>query len=91
MSLFASSLESIRLPFYFYQWDDENERHLAEHGITAEEFEEVVSDPVETKRSRSSGRPMAFGYTLSGKYLACVYEFLDDVTVYPVTAYEVED
>ena len=34
---------------------------------------------------------MAFGYTASGKYLACVYEFLDDVTVYPVTAYEVED
>lgn len=79
------------MPFFFYQWDDENEQHVAEHGITPEEFEEVVSDPVETKESRSSGRPMAFGYTASGKYLACVYEFLDDVTVYPVTAYEVED
>ena len=64
---------------------------LAEHGITSEEFEEVVSDPVETQQSRSSGRPMAFGDTASGKYLACVCEFLDDVTVYLVTAYEVED
>ncbi|GDY09313.1 hypothetical protein LBMAG52_27990 [Planctomycetia bacterium] len=87
----ASFSELIGVPFYFYQWDNENEQHVAEHGITSEEFEEVVSDPVETQQSQSSGRPMAFGYTASGKYLACVYEFLDDVTVYPITAYEVED
>jgi hypothetical protein len=36
-------------------------------------------------------RPVAFGYTSTGKYLACVFEMLDDDTVYPVTAYEVED
>ena len=33
---------------------------------------------------------IAFGETATGKYLACVYEFLDETTVLPVTAYEVE-
>jgi hypothetical protein len=35
---------------------------------------------------------MAFGETPSGKYLACVYQVLEDgITVVPVTAYEVDD
>ena len=41
--------------------------------------------------SRTNGKPIAFGETASGKYLACVYEFIDDVTVYPITAYEVDE
>jgi hypothetical protein len=28
------------------------------------------------------------GYTTAGRYLICVYELIDDVTVYPITAYE---
>ena len=79
------------MPFYFFLWDGENDRHLAEHGVTPEEFEEVVSDPDGVEESDSSGRPIAFGSTSSGMYLACVYEMLDDTTVYPITAYEVED
>ena len=54
------------MPFYFFVWDGENERHLAEHGVTMEEFAEVVCDPDRLERSRSSGRPIAFGYTSMG-------------------------
>ena len=79
------------MPFYLFRWDDANEEHLADHGVTPEEFEEVVCDPDSIGKSRSTGRPIAFGYASSGRYLACVYDMLDDVTVYPVTAYEVED
>jgi uncharacterized DUF497 family protein len=79
------------LPFYFFLWDDEIEQHIVRNGVTPEEFEEVVCDPDEVDESRSSGRPIAFGQTLTGKYLACVYELLDETTVLPVTAYEVED
>jgi hypothetical protein len=67
------------------------EEHLAAHEVTPGEFEEVVCDPDELGQSRSSGRPIAFGETSTGKYLACVYELLDDTTVLPVTAYGVED
>jgi len=78
------------VPFYFFVWNHEIEQHLATHGVTPEEFEEVVCDPDEVDESRSSGRPIAFGETSSGKYLGCVYELLDETTVLPVTAYEVE-
>jgi hypothetical protein len=49
----------------------------------------VVCDPDSVDASRSSGRLIAFG-EVNGKLLACVYEMLDDDTVLPVTAYEVE-
>jgi len=79
------------VPFYLFVWNSEVEEHLAGHGVTPDEFEEVVCDPDEVHRSRSSGRPIAFGETSTGRYLACVYEFLDETTVLPVTAYEVEE
>jgi hypothetical protein len=78
------------VPFYLFIWNDEIEEHLAAHGVTPGEFEEVVCDPDEVDRSQSTGRPIAFGETSGGKYVACVYELLDDTTVLPVTAYEVE-
>lgn len=79
------------MPFYLFIWNEMIERHLAAHSVTPDEFEEVVCDPDEVGESRSSGHPIAFGATSTGKYLACVFELLDDTTVLPVTAYEVED
>jgi uncharacterized DUF497 family protein len=77
------------MPFYLFLWNELNEEHLAEHGVTPDEFEAIVCDPDSVDRSRSSGREIAFG-EVSGKMLACVYEMLDDSTVLPVTAYEVD-
>lgn len=79
------------MPFYLYQWAEENEAHLAEHGVTPEEFEEVVGNPDWVQISRTTGRPIAFGETSSGKYLACVYELLDELTALPITAYEPDE
>lgn len=79
------------MPYYLFVWNEELEAHLAEHGVTPEEFEEVVCDPDYVTTSRSTGRPIAFGETAGGKYLACVYELLDATTVLPVTAYEPEE
>ena len=70
------------MPFFFFIWDEENERHLAEHRITPDEFEEVVCDPDVVDQSRTTGRPIAFGMTSRGRYLACVYELLDPDTVF---------
>ena len=56
-----------------------------------DEFEDIVCDPDGTGESRATGRPIAFGYTSTGKYLACVFDFLDESTVYPITAYEVNE
>ena len=44
---------------------------------------------MDTDVSRSSGRPVIFGDTSTGRHLMVVYEEIDSDTVYPVTAYEV--
>jgi uncharacterized DUF497 family protein len=70
---------------------DGNVQHIAAHHLTIEEVEEVLLDRnSEDTISRSSGRPITFGYTSSGRYLAVVWEHVDDnpVTLYPITAYD---
>lgn len=77
-------------------WDldddpDGNVQHIAEHGVTVEEAEEVVQDRYEAAvASRSSGRPTVFGWTATGKHLAVVFEVVDESQpqVYVVTAFE---
>lgn len=78
------------MPFYFFVWDGENEQHIADNDVTTEEVEEVICNPTRVETSRSSGRPIAFGWTSSNRFLACVFERLDNTTLYPITAYEVE-
>ena len=68
-----------------------NVRHIAEHGLSKEDVEHVLCDPSKIGVSRSSGRPIAFGYTASRTYIAVVYEEVDEDSVYPVTAFELEE
>ena len=75
-------------------WDLEddpegNVQHCAEHGITMEEVEEVFQNVTDADISRSSGRPVVFGDTHTGRHLMVVFEVIDESTAYPVTAYEV--
>ena len=77
-------------------WDLEddpqgNVQHIAEHGITKAEVVEVLARPETREESRSSGRPVAIGATSSGRTILVVYEEIDEDTVYPVTAYDLED
>jgi hypothetical protein len=53
--------------------------------------EEVLMHPLARDRSRSSGLPIVFGFTSDGRYIVVVYEQLDDDTLYPVTAYEIDE
>lgn len=74
-----------------FLWTDEIIEHIAEHGISPEEFEDIVCNPDRLGFSRSSGRPAAWGYTADGRYIIAVYEDLDELTIIPVTAYEVAE
>jgi hypothetical protein len=79
----------------FVIWDLEddpngNMQHITEHDVTPEEVEEVLNDrESQTTYSASSGRPITFGWTSAGRYLAVVWELAEEVplTVYPVTAF----
>ncbi len=79
------------MPYYEFLWTDEIVRHIAEHGVSQEDFEHVVCSPSSEGYSRSSGLPAAWGHTPDGRYIMAVYEELDEVTILPVTAYIVPE
>lgn len=66
-----------------------NVQHCDEHDVTKEEVEEVIQNASDADLSRSSGRPVLFGDTNTGRHLIVVYESIDQDTIYPITAYEV--
>jgi uncharacterized DUF497 family protein len=75
-------------------WDREddprgNVQHIAKHHLTVEDVEDVFQNPTGTDISRSSGRPVVFGETRTGRYIMVAYEVVDTSTVYPITAYDV--
>jgi uncharacterized DUF497 family protein len=68
-----------------------NVQHIAEHGITQEEVEEVLFDSEsDTVLSKTSSNQVTFGYTSDGRYIAVVWEHVldDPLTLRPITAYE---
>ena len=73
--------------------DDEegNVQHIARHEIEKDDVAHVYDNPVGFETSKSSGRPMVFGYMIDDRYIAVIYEQIDEETVYPVTAFEVPE
>ena len=81
-------------------WDEAedeggNTGHIAEHGLTPEEVESALYDEGTTfDLSDSSGRPIAFGSTGTGRFIAVVFEVLnlaDPLVLRPITAYDVPE
>lgn len=75
--------------FELFLWDEQNEEHIAQHGVTKNEFEFVVLNTDRIVISRDSGRPVVFGLTESGRLLCCIFDFDGDYCI-PVTAYEAD-
>lgn len=78
------------MPFFLTIWTDEIEEYLALHGVTREEFEEVVFSSRRSmiEQSRSSENLTVEGFTTAGRHLRCVFAMIDETTILPVTAYE---
>ncbi len=73
---------------------DGNLAHIAEHGLTPEEVDEVLlDDMIPTAYSETTGRPCKFGHTSTGKHIIVVWDEVneDPRVIYPVTAYEVPE
>ncbi len=81
-------------------WDDENEAHITGPGeVTTEVVEEVIhrhpgshDDPDDY--SASTGLPLIFGDTSTGKHIVVVFEDLSDddlIIIRPKTAYPVKE
>ena len=67
-----------------------NVQHIAQHGLTKEDVRCALENPIREDVSRSSGRPLVYGYTPDDILIVVLFERIDEQTVYPVTAYEIE-
>ena len=77
--------------------DDEagNTTHIAEHGLRPDEVDSVLFDEnTMFDLSDSSGRPIAFGTTSTGRFIAVVFDvqnLADPLVIRPITAYDVPE
>lgn len=77
-------------------WDleddpDGNYDHIViQHAVSQDEVDDVMCESTNpTVESETSGRPITFGWTRTGRYIAVVWEHVTDdpYTIKPVTAY----
>ena len=82
------------MPYFGFIWeliDDGNVAHIVQHGLTPEDLEPIVLNSEHLSLGRSSARPIAFGYTDDVRHVVVIHEQIDDCTVYPITAFEVDE
>jgi len=80
-----------------FKWIEWNRAHIARHGVTEREAEEVVSAPTTAHRIRRDGTVVSRGVTRSGRRLCVVWRedeapdiFADlESLVFVITAFEV--
>jgi len=72
-------------------WPTDRLEHIARHGVTPEEFEEVCFGKSFVRRTKSEGKNPVYyilGQSNSGRYLFCVVIRFPGGKGYPVTARE---
>lgn len=79
------------MPWLHIIWSDANIAKIEVHDLTRAEVEYVLQHPLATDISRTSERPIHIGRTHAGRSILVVFEWIDDVTVYPITAYDIQE
>lgn len=72
-------------------WPEERIEHIARHGVTPEEVEDVCFRKSLVRRAKSEGNNPVYyvqGQTDTGRYLFCVVIHFPDGKGYPITARE---
>lgn len=57
------------MAYFKFLWTDENLEHVAEHGISPDDVENVFCNPSSKGYSRTSGLPAIWGYTEDNRYI----------------------
>ncbi|MBW1690692.1 MAG: BrnT family toxin [Deltaproteobacteria bacterium] len=56
-----------------FEWDDNNIEHIARHGVSPNEVEDLAFDDDPWIRKGRKGTRYMLGYTIAGRYLFVVY------------------
>jgi uncharacterized DUF497 family protein len=80
---------------YFLEWDEQNEEHLARHGIQPSEIRQILSNRHVTTpnpRNEEEGRVLLIGVTHGGRVLTVsLAPTSDEATWRPVTGWLATD
>ena len=82
------------MKIHAFVWPEDRIDHIAGHGVTPEEVEEVCFGSSLVQRAKSEGENPVYyvlGQTIAGRYLFCVVIRFPDGTGYPVTARPMTD
>jgi hypothetical protein len=63
---------------------------LADNGVDPEAVERIIRQLRHLETSNSSGLPACRG-RINSRVLFCVFEFIDELTIRPVTAYWIHE
>ena len=69
-----------------FDWDEKNEDHIAEHGVTIFEVEEAISFCKPVYQRSKKGRYIAYAVTEDGRYLFIVFVFKGKGRIRVITA-----
>ena len=75
-----------------FDWDEHNERHLAQHGISRSDAEEVLSGShvlLEYQIEGNEQRWIALGATRNGRILSIVFSVRDEA-MRPITGWDAD-
>ncbi len=77
-----------------FVWSQDRIEHIARHGVTPEEVEQVCFGRCLVQRAKSQGENPVYyvrGQTAAGRYLFCVVIEFSDGSGFPVTARPMTD
>ena len=78
------------MPNFLYRWTPIAEQKLADNFVNVSQYEQVVRQARKVVSSRSTGRPACVG-RIGHRVLFCVFEFIDELTILPVTAFWIRE
>ncbi|HCC68953.1 MAG TPA: hypothetical protein DEP99_03600 [Nitrospiraceae bacterium] len=74
-----------------FKWDAETIDHIANHGVSPDEIEEVAFEDYPYIRKGKRGRRYLYGKTLGGRYLFIVYVLAGMGIAQVITARDMDD
>jgi len=78
--------------FYDFDWDEQNENHIARHHVTPDEVEACFFNPYWLRKKPGLGnRYYLYGRTNGGRYLFVVFDDIGGAVARPVTALDMDD
>jgi hypothetical protein len=78
------------VPHFEFLWIDETIAHIADNGLSTDDAENAMTRPYSTFESKSTGRDGVRGFALDGRRIAVIFEQIDELTVFVVTAYFID-